>query len=142
MSPPVALATKRRSDRAARDVGAIAAVLAVLLVALALQPLLDGPGFVPRITFANPSPYDLTVEAAADPADGWVTVGSVRRRAETTVEQVLDVGDRWTFRFSTGDTEGGTLAFDRQALDAAKWRVEIPSHVEQRLRTSGVPVSP
>jgi hypothetical protein len=97
---------------------------------------LRGPGFVDRVTIANPTAFDADVDVAG--SDGrlldlrYVTAGDT-----VVVRDVIDQGDLWTFHFSYGGTDAGTLRLDRAAFAHGGWRMEIPQVVENRLEAAG-----
>jgi hypothetical protein len=53
------------------------------------------------------------------------------------LEEVLDQGSTWIVRLGGG--EGGELHFTRDELVRARWRVEIPTVMEARLRPAWGP---
>jgi hypothetical protein len=114
------------------------AVAVVLAVAAWLAP---APAVVDRLRIVNPTPYNVAVEARADD-HGWVLIGVAARNATTTVEQVLDRGDHWTFRFSGQGRAAGSFTAARAELAEASWRLEVPASVGDRLAAAGTPVDP
>ncbi len=125
--------TPLRDSQRAIGVFLGAAVLAVLLVAPALDP---GP-FVPRLTVENPTPFEITVEVAGGDRQGWSDVATVRREVEEVVEEIADVGSTWVFRFSYAGMEGGEVAVSRSDLRDAGWRLAIPGDVGEALTAAG-----
>lgn len=119
----------------------MAAVAAVALAIAAAGPA-RSPAFVPRVEVVNPTPYEVSVDVQGGPGDGWVALGYVDQGATTAVQEVLDQGRRWTFRFRAQGREGGRLTVTRAALERADWRVDIPREVETRLQKAGAPPSP
>jgi hypothetical protein len=69
-------------------------------------------------------------------------VGLADSDATTTVEQLGDHGDRWTFRFTAQGRPAGQVTVTRQQLEDGNWRFEIPPDVAARLRAERVPPTP
>jgi len=118
-------------------------LLTVLAVAgvLLVSQLLASPHFVPRLTFDNPTPYQLSVEVAGE-HDGWLPLGSIERGQSTTVGDVYDVGDVWNVRFFTQGEPAGHLRVTRAQLERSGWHVKIPRRVGDALQASGVERQP
>jgi hypothetical protein len=114
-----------------------AAVLLTLLVDLSGRPKT-----VPHITFENPTAYALDIEVSPGTGTGWTSAGSVAQHATADVQEVVDQGDEWLFRFDSQGETGGQLRLSRTELEAAGWRVTIPPEVGQRLADAGAPPTP
>ena len=133
-------------DRRRRSVGlgfvtvllGLAAALAVAFVA----GLSNGPDTVPRLTFENPTDYTLAVEVRPGAESAWTSAGSVARKSTQVVEEVVDQGDVWVFRFDSQGRSGGELQFTRSELEDSGWRVAIPPEVGKRLAEGGAPPTP
>ena len=95
-------------------------MLGVLAVAgvLLVSQLLAAPHFVPRLTFENPTRYELLVEVSDGHGDGWSPLGTVDRRGPTSVEQVYDVGDVWQFRLSAQSVDSAPSACHGRSSNA------------------------
>ena len=119
----------------------LAAIGAVAL-AVAAAGLAREPAFVDRVDVVNRSPYELSVDVRSGGGGGWVPLGYADQASSTTVHDVLDQGDRWTFRFSAQGRFGGQVTLSRAALGADRWRVDVPEAVGERLRRAGAPPSP
>jgi hypothetical protein len=107
----------------------VALVLALALVVgvvVELAPRLAVPPQVARLRVVNPTAYQLNVDVAANPGGPWLDLGTVGRERTKTIEQVLDQGRRWVFRFSYGGVDAGTIAVGRSALATAAWTVRAP----------------
>jgi hypothetical protein len=92
--------------------------------------------FVDHVTIVNRTAYDAHVTVRG--GGGELGLAEVQARSRTTVEQVLDQGDAWTFSFSyQGCKEATTVK--RRALKRRGWTVEVPRSCERRLRQRGVP---
>ncbi|MGH9154990.1 MAG: hypothetical protein ACRD1K_03885 [Acidimicrobiales bacterium] len=119
-------------------------MIAVAIVAtlIPLSRRFDQPHFVDRITFRNPTAYDLRIEVSGAGADGWQALGTARRNETTLAEQVYDIGDVWLFRFSAQGAEGGEVRLTRSQLSRDRWRIVIPDRVDEQLRARGAPPPP
>lgn len=145
MNPPAAVRTET-SDRVASRARLMVAVVVVAVVgAIGLTfvvSLSSGPATVPRITFENPTPYALDIEVSPRPGAGWTSAGSVRQLSTADVQEVIDQGDMWIFRFDSQGETGGELRLSRAELAASDWRVVVPTEVGRRLAEAGAPPTP
>lgn len=128
-------------QRSREWLGTAVAGVAILVVILALVPLLRSPSLVPRVTLANPSVYQVNVEATGAANDGWDDLGAVPRERELTLEGVPDEGRTWTFRFSSGGVTGAEMTISRADLEHDHWRVNIPAGITEPLQDAGLPPS-
>jgi len=130
---PAAPAGVHRTADVVRVVAVAVLALAALLVSLRM---VDGPSFVPRVTFVNHTSLDVDVDTSASQRDGWTPAGVADGDGTTSFQEVIDHGDTWWFRFSEG---GRSVVFpvSRSRLAADGWRVEIPSSFGTRLATRG-----
>ena len=110
----------------------------VLAVIILLAPLLQMPSHIDRVSFENPTAYDITVEASDDGA-GWTPVGTVDAGESADFERVYDQGDEWVFRFSSQGRDAGELERTREQLEQADWQLVIPEAVGESLRADGAP---
>ena len=116
----------------------IAAALLALLVALGL---LGDVARIDAISMTNPTSYNVAVQVRGD--DGaWMPMSTARGQATTTVRDVIDQGDSWTFRFTAQGHPAGELHLTRDALEESGWVIEIPSDIEAQLREAGAPTPP
>lgn len=129
---PVALQQPRQA------VGTAVAAGAVLVAVLLLMPLLRGPHVVRRLTLVNSTPYQVEVQVEGAPGTGHLDLGSVAREREIVLEDVIDQGARWTFRFSSGGVFAGEMELARRDIERDGWRVSIPPGVAEPLRDGGV----
>jgi hypothetical protein len=118
-----------------------AAVIAVV-VTVGGAELLQGPQFVPRVTFVNPSPYTIEMQVSDADRDGWTVLGPIEANGTSSVEQIIDQGDAWVFRTQAQGVSGGEFTSSRSALERSNWRVTIPSSVIDRLRDQNISASP
>ena len=119
------------------------AAVGIIIVAVVLLSLLNtSPKFVSRVTIVNRSPYDLQVSVTNSHRDGWMELSTARAQASTDVNQVVDQGSTWTFRFSGQGVDAGDLTLNRAALAQSNWRVTVPDAVSQRLANAHAPSTP
>jgi len=117
----------------------IAAVSLVLL--LAVVPYLRTGHFVDRVRVVNGSEFNVEVDAARTPDDGWMGVGTAINRHTMTTRDVYDLGDVWYFRFTTQDATA-QVRVRRADLDRQHWTVHVPAEFVAHLRDAGAAPSP
>ena len=145
MNPPT-IVQRDAPDRVHRTIG-LGVVAAVLVVAAAVVltsvvGMSAGPSTVPRLTFENPTVYALDIDVSPGTGTGWVSAGSVRQQSTADVNEVVDQGDVWLFRFQSQGRSGGELRMSRTELEASAWRIAIPGDVGTRLAEAGAPPTP
>lgn len=118
----------------------LAVVIAVAATAIfvPLSRLLAPPSFVERITFENPTDYDLYVEVTDAEREGWLAVGTAHKGRTTTVEDTVDQGEAWIFRFASQGEQGGELRISRSQLQRDDWKVHIPVAIAETLRANAL----
>jgi hypothetical protein len=127
---------RRRANARTRAVLPGLAAVTLLLAGCSAQP-----PTVDRITLVNPTDYDLHVHVTGREQGIWLPVAIVEARSEDIAEDVIDQGDRWTFRFLyTGESLDET-SLTRAELERNGWRVVIPAELGERLRELGEPPS-
>lgn len=126
----------------ATSIGAVAALVLLGATLGPLSVLVESPSFIPRITFVNPSEYDLAIDATGAEREGWVSVGTARRESRTTHEDTIDHGDVWIFRFAGQGEDAGEVRITRRDLESADWTVHIPERIAEELRAKGAPPTP
>ena len=114
-----------------------AAVLAVLIVAPSLAPA----SFVSRLAIDNPTVFDLNVDVAGGEGGGWYPLGTLERETENVIEEVVDPGSTWVFRFSYAGIDGGEVAVSRSELRGAGWQLAVPPGVGEQLAAAGLAAS-
>lgn len=120
----------------------IAAAVAAAGLAAGLGPvLLRGPAFVERITFVNHGPYDIHVEASGEQRT-WMSVTTADSDSTSFGLEVIDHGPIWIFRFTAQGRDGGEVSTTRADLRRARWTIEIPEAITDRLRDAGAPPTP
>ncbi len=146
MNPPAALrrlpaGADHRGDRRISAVPIVAAVILAVIL-FGLLRVVAVPGVVDRVTVVNPTRYQLEVEVTDAAHDGWTAVGSVDARGAIDAEAVYDVGDVWTFRFTSQGLVGKDVTFIREELERNGWRVQVPRAVGDDLRAANAPPPP
>lgn len=135
---PVLTRPPSSSARLAR-IGAVIVVSAIGVAALiAVTRLVQRDVSYVRITIENPLPYLVNVEVTGAERDGWFDLGSVRRQRTYVLEEVVDQGEEWVFRFSYGGVPAGGLVIRRNQLANDGWKITVPAAVADRLREAGL----
>ena len=114
----------------------------VVIAVLVVHPVLGGPSFVPRLTIANPSEFDVTVAVSPVGRQERLPLGTVGRRSSIDVQDVIDQGSQWAFHFTAGGRDGGEVHVPRADLGRNGWRLQIPAEVIARLRARGAAPPP
>lgn len=96
--------------------------------------------FIDKIHIGNPTDYNASVDVRGE-GGGWLALTTVVANETRTVEQVIDQGSSWTFRFSYAGHEVASK-YKRDALVESGWRLEVPSEFETQLRDAGVEEPP
>ena len=78
-----------------------------------------------------------TSTSLAPRREGWFDLGSVGRRTRM-VEEVVDQGDEWVFRFAYGGVQAGEIVMPRAELAKEGSKITVPPAVPDRLREAGV----
>jgi hypothetical protein len=137
-----------RADRPAQPIGrylradALAIVIAIAAVLVIGVFLLDGPARISRLTVANPTDYDVSVELAPTTDGGWLPLAVLGQRSTRDLRDVIDQGDTWVFHFRAQGQDAGDVTIARGDLAAAGWKVTVPASVTTQLQALGVPSSP
>lgn len=100
----------------------------------------SGVRFVDKVEIANDTSYRASVDVRGR-TGGWLALTTVRAGETDVVEDVIDQGDQWTFRFSYAGISVETMT-SRAALADSDWRVEVPDELEESLQDEGVPPPP
>lgn len=96
--------------------------------------------FVERVVIENTTEYTAQVEVSGVEG-GWLALTTVSADETKTIQEVIDQGRSWTFRFSYGGVEVETT-HERDVLARSGWRVQVPSEFERQLRSEGVEPPP
>jgi hypothetical protein len=128
---------RRRSALVLVLLAALAAAGAVPLVAGALRD----PVHVDRVAVENPSPWRVNVAVSDAGQDGWLLLGPVDPEEVREFHDVVDQGEKWTFRFSY-DGHVAVADVTRADLAAAGWQVPLPDTLAAELEASDEPETP
>jgi hypothetical protein len=117
------------------------------LAALGACALLGGApcsdvAFVDEVTIVNDTVYSANVDVTGKTRDGWLLLISVEPQSTTTVEEVIDQGEVWVFRFDYVGKHEEEVEISRRELERGEWTIEVPQSFEQRLRDLNVPPPP
>jgi hypothetical protein len=129
-----------RQPATRQRIGLALAVVAALVAFAVLVAALRGPAFVERVTVVNESPFDLHVATWGEDG-GVLRLGTVPRGRSIDYRAVLDQGRSWSFSFTAGGEEGGTVEVARSTLERGDWRLTVPAAVTERLEQAGLPAS-
>jgi hypothetical protein len=111
--------------------------LTSFLLLMLLLSACDNVSHVERVVLVNPTEYDLLVDARGADEASWLGLGIANRNAETVVQEVIDQGETWVFRFSYVGEELGDERIARSDLVRNRWRFEIPERYGQILKDKG-----
>lgn len=93
---------------------------------------------IDRLTIANRTPFDVEVQMTDAQKESWLILGKADHESSTVFEMVTDMGPTWVFRFHYGGHTVGELTIDREELRRARWAVEVPLTVADRMRKLGL----
>jgi hypothetical protein len=131
----------RHRPDAGQRLGVTAAVGLALVAILAVVAAMRPPPFVDGVTVVNDSPFDVHVDVR--PPDGpALGLGTVPRDREIDFGAVLDQGETWSFTFTSGGEDGGSVDVTRGALERDGWRLTIPATTASRLDRAGLAPAP
>lgn len=116
----------------------VGAVCACVLVLAACSEV----SLVDSVTIVNDTDYPAQTEVTGADRNGWLLLAHAQQRQTTTVEEVIDQGATWIFRFDYIGKHEEEVEVSRRELEQDDWSVEVPLSFEQRLRALGVPVPP
>lgn len=95
--------------------------------------------FVDEVTIVNDTEYPADVDVTGGTRDAWLGLTTAEPQSTTTVEEVIDQGDVWIFRFDSVGRYQEEAEISRRELEQNNWTIEVPSSFEQRLRGLDVP---
>jgi hypothetical protein len=98
--------------------------------------------FVDELSIVNETEYSADVEVTDEDRDGWLALKPVEPNSTTVVEDVIDQGEVWTFRFDYLGRYRVEVEVSGRELAQSDWNIEVPQSFEQRLRDMGVPPPP
>jgi hypothetical protein len=89
------------------------------------------------VVLDNPHEFDLAVDVSAEPGGPIVPLGAAEHDERTVIDEVIDAGAVWVFRFSYAGFDAGEVVMRRTALERAGWQVQVPDSVAAQLRAAG-----
>jgi hypothetical protein len=125
-----------RSDPVLQVLLAVAVLAAAVGVVLLLRAALTtGVGHV-TLHVDNQTGLPLTVDAL-DSSGSRLTVGSARPKAQTAIQEVVDLGERWTFVAAYAGHEVHRQTMSTAELRAKGWTVTVPADATRHLEQAG-----
>ncbi|MDQ3662677.1 MAG: hypothetical protein M3454_16805 [Actinomycetota bacterium] len=109
-------------------------VVAVGACVLLGGPACSGVSFVDEVAIVNDTEYSANIDVTDETRDGWLLLTSVEPESTTTVEEVIDQGETWIFRFDYIGKYEEEVEISRRELERGDWTIEVPESFEQRLR--------
>lgn len=97
--------------------------------------------FVDRIVIDNPTRFHANVDVSDGARESWLALAAVETGTQSVVEQVVDQGSTWVFRFAYSGHQQ-EIRLSRAELADAGWRVEVPTSFEAALRDRGISPPP
>jgi hypothetical protein len=98
--------------------------------------------FVDELSIVNSTEYSANVEVTGEERDGWLELNHLEPQSTTVVEDVIDQGEVWIFRFDYLGRHRVEVEASRRELAQSDWSIEVPQSFEQALRDMGVPPPP
>jgi hypothetical protein len=132
-APPQAAPTRLGRNVAAVVVGGVVALALIFGGAQALE----GPSVISRVVIDNPTGYPVEIGVAGGDGDSLLTLGPVSSGERHTFASVIDQGDRWVVRATSGRTDGGAFVVRRAELERTNWVITIPDTVGSTLAANG-----
>ena len=110
-----------------------------LVVVLCACVLLGGAAcssvsFVDEVAIVNDTEYSANIDVTGTTGDGWLLLTSVEPQSTATVEEVIDQGEVWIFRFDYVGKYDQEVEISRRELERSDWTIEVPQSFEQHLR--------
>jgi len=90
--------------------------------------------FVDEVAIVNDTEYAANIDVSGKTRDGWLLLTSVDPHSTITVEEVIDQGEMWIFRFDYVGKYEEAVEISRSDLERRDWTIEVPKSFEQRLR--------
>ena len=114
-----------------------------LLVVLALMvAACSDSAFVETITIVNETGYPAHVEVSDASREEWLGLTVGKQDSETAVEQVIDQGELWVFRFDYAGKHREEIEIPRAELKESNWRVIVPASFGEALGRKGIQPPP
>jgi hypothetical protein len=125
-----------RTDPALQVLLVVATIAAVLgTMVLVRAALATNVGHV-TLQVDNQAGLPLTV-AAFDRSGTRLAVTSAAPKAQTTVDELVDIGERWTFVAAYAGREVHRQTLSKAELRARGWTITIPASTTRQLEQAG-----
>jgi hypothetical protein len=124
-----------KGPRMRRLAGGVSTILVVLGACSSVS-------FVDELSIINDTEYSANVEVTDEGRDGWLALNNVESQSTTVVEDVIDQGEVWVFRFDYQGRYQVDVEVSSRELAQSDWSIEVPQSFEQGLRDMGVPPPP
>lgn len=117
----------------------LAAILACIFLA---NSACSDVSFIDEVTIVNDTEYSANVDVTEGTRDAWLGLTTVQPQSTTTIDDVIDQGEMWVFRFDYVGKHQEEVEISRRDLEQDDWTIEVPSSFEHRLRDLDVPPPP
>jgi hypothetical protein len=89
--------------------------------------------FIDEVTIVNNTEYPAHVDVTDGTGDAWMGLTTVDPQSTMTIEEVIDQGETWVFRFDYVGKYQEEVEISRRELEQGDWTIEVPSSFEQGL---------
>jgi hypothetical protein len=124
--------TRPRGARRITLTWVIPVVFALAAILLVVSLTLGVPGRE-TLRFDNRTGVAVRITASDDGRNGWLPVATADPHGRFKVEEVIDQGDVWRFRYEVGPDRIAEVRRTRGQLEAASWTVVIPADAADAL---------
>ena len=125
-----------RTDPALQVLLVVATLAAVVGVVVLLRAALASDVAHVTLRVDNQTSLMLTLEAL-DRSGSRLPVGLAKPKAQTTVQEVVDLGDQWTVVAAYAGREVHRQTLSKAELRAQGWTVTIPASATRQLEQAG-----
>jgi hypothetical protein len=94
--------------------------------------------FVDQITVINDTDYPTQITVASDEDEASLALTTAPAHTERAVEEVIDQGQTWIFRFKYINKYEETAEVSRDELEESNWQVEVPESFSDALVEMGL----
>jgi hypothetical protein len=126
-----------RTDPALQVLLAVALLAAVVGAALLLRAALASDRGHVTLHVNNQTGLPLTLDAL-DRSGSRLTVGSAPPKAQTTIQEVVDLGERWTFLAAYAGREVHRQTMSSAELRARGRTITVPAGATRDLEQAGL----
>ena len=127
-----------RIDLASPRARLVAGVSAAILALGACSSV----AFVDELSIVNRTEYSANVQVTGGDRGGWLRLNTLKPNSTTVIEDVIDQGEVWIFRFEYLGRFQVEVEESSEELAQRDWSIEVPDSFEQGLRDMGVPPPP